>query len=322
MLIFFLLFSLNLSAKEPVLEIVSYNVQNLFDANHDVGNEDYPFLPLENPYKVKGCKKLPYNKRASCEKLDWNERSVDLKISQIKKAIGSPDVLVIIEIESEIVAKKLSLELGLLNYVLSSEHDNRGIRTSFFFKKGKILRKREIPIKNSRSILEIKIEFLKGDPVTFFINHWPSQKNSSFSREYAGEQLLKRLNQLQNEKIIILGDFNFDPRFEGNSLFENDKFIDLSPKFEPNPGTYFYIPEKKWSGFDRILISKNLSQRVKNFKILRKAYLEKEFMWGEQKEKIPFRYNHSSSDPLYAGFSDHFPVQMKLMLIPEDGKKF
>lgn len=310
-------FTSTLNAKEQVLEIVSYNVQNLFDANHDKGHEDYEFLPVNHPLKKEGCKKQPKAKRRNCKKLNWTEKSVNLKISQIKKAIGNPDILAIVEIENEVMAKKLAKELGFSNYIISTIHDFRGIATAIFFRRGEILRRKEIRIKNFRSILEVRIDIPKMEPITFFVNHWPSQSHSSALREFAGNKLLSRVNELPKEKIVILGDFNFDPRYEGNSLFENKKLIDISPIYESNPGTYFYIPERKWFGFDRILIGRNLLPNVKGFKILRGGELSKKFVLDGKIEKIPFRFRHSSTDPLYMGFSDHFPVNIRLMFFPK-----
>ena len=159
---FFLIFtflSFLIQAKEYSLEIVSYNAQNFFDSEHDEGHEDFQFLPINNLLKKEGCKKLQPSKKSPCKKLDWNENSVSLKISQIKKAVGSPDVLAVVEIENEIVAKKLAVALGFPNFILAKKHDFRGITTSLFFRSGKVLRSREIPVKNSRSILEVKIDF-------------------------------------------------------------------------------------------------------------------------------------------------------------------
>lgn len=320
-MIFILIFlSFDLIAKEQILEITSYNVQNLFDASHDEGHEDYEFLPLNHPLKKSGCKKQSKAKKANCKKLNWTEKSVNLKISQIKKAVGNPDILAVLEIENDMVAKKLASELGFSNYVISIRRDPRGIRTAFFFRKGKILRKREIPIKNSRSIFEIRLDFPKGFPITFFINHWPSQGHSSFMRESVGKHLLTRLNELSKEKIVILGDFNFDPRLEGNSLFESKKLIDVGPMYETNTGTYFFIPERKWYGFDRMLISKNLMSLIKGFKILRDGGLSKEFILDGKKEKIPFRFRHSLTDPSHLGYSDHFPINMRLRFFSKDRK--
>jgi len=245
-MLIFILFSLSfsLSAKEQFLEIISYNVQNLLDAKHDDGNEDYEFLPIGHPLKKSGCKKQSKTKRVKCKKLDWTEESVNLKISQIKKAIAKPDILAVLEIENNIVAKKLATELGLLNYVISEGQDFRGIKTALFYRDGKILRKREIPIKNSRSILEVKIDFLQEGPLTFFVNHWPSQSHSSTARESVAKLLLKRVDELPKEKIVILGDFNLDPRLETNSLFENKKFIDVSPRYLSIQGPIFLFPKE------------------------------------------------------------------------------
>ena len=319
-----LLFFLNpyLFAKEPAFEIVSYNVQNLFDSNHDDGHEDFEFLPIGHPLKIKGCNKQAYAKRIKCKKLNWSEESVNIKIAQIKKAVGHPDALAILEIENEIVAKKLALALGFSNYVVSDFHDGRGITTAFFFRQGKVIRKQEIPIKNSRSILELKINLRTDETITFFVNHWPSQGHSSYAREEVGKKLFKRVGELRNEQIVVLGDFNFDPRYEANSFFDSNRLVDLSPIYEVNTGTYFFIPEQKWSGFDRVLVSKNLMPKIKSFKILKKKELTKIFFLEGKKEEIPFRFNYSTLDSRYVGFSDHFPVSISLIFLPIDRKKF
>jgi hypothetical protein len=315
---FLILIFLNflIQAKEYSLEIVSYNAQNFFDSNHDEGHEDFQFLPKNHLLKKEGCKKLQPSKKSACRKLDWNEKSVSLKISQIKKAVGNPDVLAMVEIENEIVAKKLALELGFPNFILAKKHDFRGITTSLFFKSGKVLRSSEIPVKNSRSILEVKVDFDRFGPITFFVNHWPSQGHIGHQREFAGDLLQKRIRKIQDEKIIILGDFNLDPRFESNSLFENKNFIDLSPA---DMGTYFFIPEKRWFGFDRILISQNLKQNVGTFSVLSKKEISGKFILKGKSELIPHPFKYNSLDPKHAGFSDHFPV--RLVIIPIDRKK-
>jgi Endonuclease/Exonuclease/phosphatase family len=321
-ILFLFFFNSNLFAQKPAFQIVSYNVQNLFDSNHDEGHEDYEFLPISHPLKIKGCNRQAYAKRAKCKKLNWSEESITLKIAQIKKAIGRPDALAILEIENQVVAKKLASELGFSNYVVSDVHDGRGITTAFFFRHGKIVRKREIPIRKSRSILELKINISTNETITFFVNHWPSQGNSSYAREEVGKKLLKRVGELPNEQIVALGDFNLDGRYEANSFFDSKKLVDLSPLYEANIGTYFFIPEQKWSGFDRVLVSKNLMPKIKSFKILKKKALTKKFILAGKTEEIPFRFNYSTLDSQYVGFSDHFPVSVTLMLLPIDRKKF
>ncbi len=312
----FVFFNFSVQAKEYSLEIVSYNAQNFFDSEHDNGHEDFQFLPKNHLLKKEGCKKLQPSKKSACKKLDWNEKSVSLKISQIKKAVGNPDVLAMVEIENEIVAKKLAIALGFPNFILAKKHDSRGITTSLFFRSGKVLRNREIPVKNSRSILEVKLDFDRFGPITFFVNHWPSQGHIGHNRELAGNLLEHRIMQIQGEKIIILGDFNLDPRFESNSLFENKNLIDLSPA---DMGTYFYFPEKRWYGFDRILISQNLKKNVETFSVLRKKEISGQFFLKGKLELIPHPFKYNSLDPKHAGFSDHFPV--RLVIIPIDRKK-
>ncbi len=301
----FLIFISLAFANEQSLEIVSYNVENLFNAKHDANNFDFEFLPKGHPFKMKGCKKYKPSKRSSCKKLDWNESKVLLKISQIKKAIGFPDILALVEIENESVAKSL----GYSNYILSEKHDVRGIRTSIFFKKGKILRKREIPVKNSRSILEVTIDFKDFGAITFFVNHWPSQNHKDGKREEAASLLLNRIKKISGEKIIVMGDFNLDSRFENNSFFDSEILLDLSA----GKPTYFFIPERKWYIFDRILISENLKNSFKNYRVIKNRLIGEKFILKGKEVLIPKPYNFETRNPKFAGFSDHFPVKLSLI---------
>ena len=50
-----ILMSFSLHAK--TVEIMSYNVENLFDAKHDEGKIDWSFLPKDVPGKKEACAK-------------------------------------------------------------------------------------------------------------------------------------------------------------------------------------------------------------------------------------------------------------------------
>ena len=91
----------NVPVESNEIKIMGYNVQNLFDAEHDDGKEDFQFLPKSSPFKKNcgGAKLLsalaPFD---LCTDTDWTVEKVSWKIEQIKFAIDSqgdlPDILV------------------------------------------------------------------------------------------------------------------------------------------------------------------------------------------------------------------------------------
>lgn len=111
-------------------------------------------------------------------------------------------------------------------------------------------------------------------------------------------------------------------------LFNSDKKI-LKQENLP-PGTFFYSREMKWNVLDHFLISKNLSKHrgiyldVNSYEIIAAPFMKKDYVYGENdcdKNKYlsgatmkgaPMRYDSESSSNKEAGFSDHFPITVKL----------
>ena len=70
-----LFFSYSVSAEQ--ISIMSYNLNNLFDAQDDAGKDDKAYLPIElknNDDHIMGCLQVKNSKwRNECLFLDWSE---------------------------------------------------------------------------------------------------------------------------------------------------------------------------------------------------------------------------------------------------------
>ncbi len=274
-----------------------YNVENLFDARHDVEGgvekNDWTFLPKNTQGKNLACRKISYWKyRKECFETDWSQDLVDLKISQIREVLTKerdalPDILALVEIENKNVVKMLADALGYKGIQVSQSPDHRGIDLAvlYNFKKGKekikFIQKREIQIKGdyfkkrpTRVILEVEF-LINKKRLHFFVNHWPSQGNPSSARMIAAETLKKRIEKIDPEHFIMaVGDFNTIPKDlphpfhtvllwkdflkDAHISFLNDKSINRRKKSKMPPGTYFYSRTMSWNVLDRIFISPNL----------------------------------------------------------------
>jgi len=221
-----------------------------------------------------------------------------LQINKVIQSMGEPEFIGLQEVENEKILSPLK------NYkkVMAKNSDKRGMRVAFLFKKGEIIRVGEIPIKNSRSILEVEIK-LDDLKVTFFIIHWPSQRNPPALRKETGNILLKRIKKIPF--FVILGDFNLDDRFEFNPFFYYKKIIDLNN----GEGTYFYIPFRQWRVFDKVIISKSLFKRLSLFeyRVFKPDFISTKLYLNDKIIDIPRKFNKKSE-----GYSDHFPVILKM----------
>jgi len=335
--LFLLLMSHDLFAKS--FRVMSYNVQNLFDVQHDEGKNDFEFLPKSFKGKVKGCQKIKndYYKK-SCIKSNWTAKKLDLKLHQIKKVIALadyPEVIALSEVENENVVRMLAGIVGYKGVIVSKSLDARGVDVAFIYKSEKSLglkfvEKKEVKVKDTRSLLRLTFqEIKKKRRLHLFVNHWPSQGSPSKRRMMVSQKLEGMLTKLsKRDFVMIMGDFNTLDRDRPHPFHEgfnkSNSYIDLSKKRDRNsiPGSYFYGKEMAWNMFDRIFVSKNMKELVSDYKIISDQMLtgvyeysyKKHPLYGSRIIGIPKRYNFRAKKKKHLGFSDHFPVIVKVNL--------
>ncbi|MEQ1875591.1 MAG: hypothetical protein ABL958_03030, partial [Bdellovibrionia bacterium] len=120
--------------KGPI-KIMQYNVENLFDAEHDREKKDFEFLPKNHPQKA-NCEHV--KNKNSCYAMDWTPAKINLKLNQIRKIISAqgtlPDILVLEEVENENVVTKLGAVLGYQYLVMTNSPDERGIDVAILYR--------------------------------------------------------------------------------------------------------------------------------------------------------------------------------------------
>ena len=82
------------------IKIMGYNVQNLFDAEHDEGKNDYEFLPKSSKWKKYCDPKIKpittenmlfnFGWVQACFDTDWTAKKVAQKLERIKKSRRFP----------------------------------------------------------------------------------------------------------------------------------------------------------------------------------------------------------------------------------------
>jgi len=348
-IVFYIFFvSLNIEAK--TIQVMSYNVENLFDADHDVINKveksDWAFLPKNALGKEKACRneKSKY-RRKECLRADWTNDKVELRLSQISDVVLKdhplPEFLGLIEVENEKVVGRLAKKLGYESFEITDSPDARGIDVALLYKNSKDIVKvsraeHVVPVDYAtRNILEVEFLIAGKYPLTLFVNHWPSLANPDSWRVKAAEVLAKRSQEIlkknPNMSIVAMGDFNTiddnDPHPFKTVLFKNDLFQDLKQQAKvAKPGTYYYPPKDQWNFLDHFFINRILKDG-KDLEVLENSFevysppfitqeLKKKFYEEDQRNVkvvlVPKRLKTEASTKETIGFSDHFPILVNL----------
>jgi len=345
------------------LRVMSYNVENLFDTEHDEGKFDFEFLPKGHPAKIADCQKNQKPQQVNeCLEKDWNEERLNLKLAQIKAVVDAvpdqrPDFLALIEVENEAVVSRLAKTLGFKSWLVTDSPDERGIDVALLYNDGQKYSLKESRFhrlkdprleKPTRDILEASFQ-IDGSAqlLTLFVTHWPSQGGPTLTRQAAAETLAKlAAGQIASGRhVAVMGDYNVVDFSDQPSPFialtqTLASLIDITLRHRAQAkalkldlsalpvGTYFFgppgaspfAPDMVWNNLDRFFVSpsllggKGLSVDLASFRIhapkmatTRNTY-RKGLYAGTVINGVPKRYDHYTSDPEKAGFSDHFPI--------------
>jgi len=352
-------------ASSSSVEIMFYNVFNLFDAKHDQDKNDWTFLPKGYPGKAEYCETVSNSGyREQCVNSDWTEANVKLKLKQLKRAVKAarkrlPDILGLCEVENPKIVARLAKTLGYSKLAMTNSPDKRGIDVAVLYnpRSGLKLRKQSehvIKIESSedrptRNILEVEFLVKNSHRLIVFINHWPSQGGPSRLRVNAARHLQKiidrRLKSDPYVNIVLVGDFNTiaddyphpfntvtmsnkvrNPFIDVHNLFMKDRSISSALKKKMPLGTYFYPPKMSWDRLDRFFINRNLTNgaalevEVDSYRILNPDLIVRTFVYDDEDyfdygttiTRTPYRANIYTHDPKEAGYSDHFPIFLRL----------
>lgn len=323
--------SCNLSArKESSFKVMFYNVENLFDCEHDSLKNDEEFLPSA----ARG----------------WNFERYEKKLNDISEviiAVGEgelPALVGLCEVENDKVLNDLT-QTSLLkpygySYAMTDSPDERGIDVALLYQSDKfrLIQQNAVTVnlpegvRPTRDILHVSGVVSTSDTVDVFVVHFPSrsggEKETEPNRLKAASTLKEYVDNLMavraEPRIMIMGDFNDYPNnkaitdvmkaaIPGNTTEPNELYHLLKRKSkEEGYGSYKY--RGSWGLLDHFIVSGNLLNRQSDFyttednaDVVRLPFLlEDDNRYGGT---IPFR-TYAGTKYL-GGYSDHLPLLIK-----------
>ena len=306
-------------------DLMSYNVENLFDTINDPNKADEDFTPTG--------------------KLQWNTSKYYEHLSHTVDAITNkgtnfPAIVGLIEVENGTVLNDLvntSYLKGKGYQVVWYEGpDERGIDVAMIYDSNKvtIIGSRPIPVilesvtdPNTRDILKVSAK-IGNENFELFVNHWPSrrggQDESEMHRIKAASVLRKEVDQILSvnpkSNIICMGDFNDFPSNKsvrdvlqagvskpGDSNGHSVLFNMMSDFEALKKGTHFYKGE--WSPLDQFMVSYEMFDNkcidVNSYEVV--SY---DFIMYTSKDGVKSPARVYVGDSYKGGYSDHLPILM------------
>lgn len=325
------------------ISIMAYNVENLFDTEHDEGKEDWTSLPLSfkqaNPELMqKECAKMttPHFQQ-ECMSEDWSNEVLDIKMQRLADTIlqvgngRGPDILIVEEVENIRVLKQLNSKYltaaGYQTVVLKEGEDERGIDVGILsrfplaepeqlhlieFTPDASNPKWERP--TTRGIMEAALKLPNGETLYVLGFHFPSQANPVQHRIDAVNTLIKIKNSKgPNALVVTAGDSNI-------TAIEDQKVglisKTLAAEFSVSSlvgckdckGTHFYKGE--WNFLDLMMFSSRFSEADSNVSLLpERITVPNQGRFQLTKNGTPARFDDKSS----VGVSDHLPIYGELV---------
>ncbi|MBL7689637.1 MAG: endonuclease/exonuclease/phosphatase family protein [Bdellovibrionaceae bacterium] len=325
----------------PRVTIMSYNVENLFDTQHDAGTEDFTFLPLalkSDPTIKAGCEKnsSDYRKK-ECFETDWNEEILKKKLSRVAdviKQVGGgkgPDIQILVEVENKRVVEKLRDEYlkdsGYQTAVVIDSFDPRGIDPGVLsrFPMWREPKIHKIPLKaldkdgewsaeKTRGILEVPVTLPDGTKALVFAVHFPSQSNPVYLRAQATAFINHLEKDLPPDVIAIVGgDFNITRDEDDKEGFFkttlNEKWsVSHIEGCKSCEGTHYYHPKTEWSFLDALLVRRASVARTGWQIDPASIKIPNESKFQVSRYGSPARFDSGSP----WGVSDHWPIYLEI----------
>ena len=284
------------------LTIISYNVENLFDCQHDTLKNDSSFLP-------DGMHHWTYYRYQT--KLD--------RIAQVIVNISgweSAALVGLCEVENTRCLRDLCYRLKRFHYkyVHYESDDERGIDVALLYDstKVKVLDSKPlcVPLENdaTRDILYVEALVEGNDTLYAMVCHLPSKSGgvaTDWKRQVAKEVIQQHVDsilQIQPKaKIVVMGDMNSEVKDDLQGM--NNM---MSAWERVGKGTHKY--QGTWSYLDQIYVSHALNDKVQVRIFAPEWLLEEDNKYLDfqpLRTYIGYRY--------HGGYSDHLPIVLKIV---------
>lgn len=290
-----------LVAQEP-LTIISYNVENLFDCQHDTLKNDYSFLPDGNHH--------------------WTYHKYQTKLDRIAQVVvnisgwESAALVGLCEVENARCLRDLCYRLKRFHYqyVHYESEDERGIDVALLYDstKVKVLDSRPLRVDlnedNTRDILYVKVLLHEKDTMYAMVCHLPSRLSGGAATEWKrlqAKQVIQQqidsiLHQQPQANIVVMGDMNSEAKNDLKGM--SNQMVALE---QVGQGTHKY--QGVWSCLDQYYVSKELKDRVSVQIYSPEWLLEEDNKYLDYQPKrtfVGFRY--------HGGYSDHMPIVLTI----------
>ena len=306
--------------RKNIYTIGFYNVENLFDTVDNPNTADDEYLPTSR-------------RRWTRKKYNQKVTKLSSVISQLGDNLSKhkPAIVGLVEVENSKVVHDLITNKNLVQhnygYVHYDSPDERGIDVALIYNRDFFevyssktyaleLEDEEGNPDYTRDLLRVSGS-LNGELVHVLVNHWSSRRDGEEEtrpkRIKAAQLVHTAIEEIKAEiddpKIIIMGDFNDDPISESvkTHLVTEDFFNPMESLFDKGLGTLTF--NGNWNLFDQIIFSKNfLTQESEKHSFMYAEVFNKEWLtiFKGKLKGSPFR---TYIGPWYkGGFSDHFPV--------------
>ena len=290
-----------LSAQGSVT-IISYNVENLFDNQHDSLKNDSSFLP-DGDYH-------------------WTYHKYQTKLDRIAQVIvniagwESAPLVGLCEVENARCLRDLCYRLRRYHYkyVHYESADERGIDVALLYDSTKVQVVNSKPLHVSldddatRDILYVEALVEGQDTLHAMVCHLPSKLGGSATTDWK-RKTAKQVTQQQVDsillvqpkaRIVVMGDMNSEPMDDLHGL--NNLMIELA---RVGQGTHKY--QGIWSCLDQIYVS-DVIQDYAAIRIFNPQWLlEEDDKYLDKKPRrtyVGYRY--------YGGYSDHLPIVLRI----------
>ena len=285
------------------LTIISYNVENLFDCQHDTLKNDSSFLP-------DGMHHWTYYRYQT--KLD--------RIAQVIVNISgweSAEMVGLCEVENERCLRDLCYRLKRFHYkfVHYESADERGIDVALLYDstKVKILDSKPLRVDLQGDVTRdiLYVEALVGNQDTLYamVCHLPSQLGGTAATEgkrNAAKQVIQQqvdsILRMQSEaKIVVMGDMNSEVKDDLQGM--SNMMIGCEKE---GKGTHKY--KGIWSCLDQFYLSTTLKNNANVIIFSPEWLLEEDTKYLDYQPKrtyVGYRYHD--------GYSDHLPIVLRVI---------
>ena len=299
-------------------DIMSYNVENLFDTIDDPNKADEDFTPTG---------KLQWNTAKYYEHLNHTVDAIT------NKGTNFPAIVGLIEVENGTALNDLVNTSHLkgkgYKVVWHEGPDERGIDVALIYDSNRVtlIGSTAIPVilesvtdPNTRDILKVTVK-VGSEDYQLFVNHWPSRRSgqdqSEMHRIKAASVLRKEVDQILSvnpkANVICMGDFNDFPSnksvhdvLQAGVSNEHSVLFNMMSDFEAlKKGTHFYKGE--WSPLDQFIVSYGMFDNkcitANSFEVV-----TSDFLYYTSKDGVKSPARAYVGDSYKGGYSDHLPI--------------